>query len=1174
MWSKDIRYWLVLATTVGLVLLGIIVLVLGPGKGGGEVADPGAAAEWPEEQAKAWGNLCSAYDGWFGRLGSDLGKVEGDKWLKDSYLCEKVIAKLESAKARKIELDPRRIARAPGRPLSHLQHNPPDSARTPEASARTLQALGVVNQIEQALKQWPSQGSSGVAVLAARFDERGWHRQASYVQSLLAGATPGHGASLVSAVARVLDEAPAIEEIETEWAELQELSNTIEAAGDPIMAKFGSFLLAETVSEQGPGTREDIEALLSRVQELKEVARELAAFVAGNWQTKVDRNAFAAAREVVLPADGVPTRHTLITWLKEVNGYIALKPDPRDAWSGTGRIAETADQIEMLAREYGGDEEANAFSQKLADINGRVDGLMDRNAVISVEKNRAAILYELESLDKALLDVGEQVKLALLDHEPPGPWLEGIRQQDGISASQAINAQWRTRRDSLLDGVTAERLKDDIHFYSDLRGALKTLHGVLRDLDTEENLSAGLPNQEKLAKPWQQKLVGAAARRRERALEDCIKLISWQGGVPDVEAPRVQQGLTAARQAFKAWMAQASELIAAFDTIESRLDNCYLQDDAPDPQAGSVRTLLAGAQNSAALRDKDVEDAVAPIVQRIAYLSEIATSTDRARLAELVQAEAPGRPEVPLAAWRRLGRISGPPWPASLAELDVERELRRKLAGLAGGIGDGARGETLRRELAAEGHRRWLICYGSLSGSEDVETALSGRHEFAVDDAALAPSILYNISLYDLKGIDPKAADAQAVSRIQQFLQKVNSLPGEVTSQPDVAALMPALDEIAKDESSRQKAGDLANAGPAGPGLGGGWTAEVFEDGTYVDYKWEEEGHSLRFMRIDPQGGAERAAYLCTTEMPVGLFIDVVAEVGKWDEARVLFKDILDRFNVRFSVVDPRKGPRVWSVERDMSGLRLSNEWLSSPYYPAGRFPSPPGESHPMQFVPPAAALYAARLLGCRLPSAAEWRAAYDSFERDNPADAWNLRDATWTLQQEHIREVIRPREPGVPPPPAQWPDESIFWPPDTTVVRKVGDEAGPATTEHDGALWFFPVTSGRERTFQHLVGNVAEWVFDAADGLEDMEHIPPESAGSFTQNNSGRFRVIGGSALSPPELRPFDKPWPVDFESAGEGYSDVGFRLCFSGPTSTKAQRLRAVLRNRSYLPARPRAK
>ena len=94
-----------------------------------------------------------------------------------------------------------------------------------------------------------------------------------------------------------------------------------------------------------------------------------------------------------------------------------------------------------------------------------------------------------------------------------------------------------------------------------------------------------------------------------------------------------------------------------------------------------------------------------------------------------------------------------------------------------------------------------------------------------------------------------------------------------------------------------------------------------------------------------------------------------------------------------------------------------------------------------------------------------------------------------------------------------------------------------------DGVLWFKEVAPAGMGVFNHLVGNVAEMTLE-----------------------NGHLFTIGGSALSPP-TRAVDRELEIpNWRGGNKGYSDVGFRLAFSGPPGAK-QQLLAVLEKQSYL-------
>ncbi len=139
---------------------------------------------------------------------------------------------------------------------------------------------------------------------------------------------------------------------------------------------------------------------------------------------------------------------------------------------------------------------------------------------------------------------------------------------------------------------------------------------------------------------------------------------------------------------------------------------------------------------------------------------------------------------------------------------------------------------------------------------------------------------------------------------------------------------------------------------------------------------------------------------------------------------------------------------------------------------------SPTGAT-PLQYVSPQAAVYFSRLLGCRLPSGMEWKAALEQEGR-NPA-ASNLRDKTWASQHARIKQIRD--ELGEVNDRPEFPDIDSF--PRQALAAgdpPRGPAAQPAVAEEDGKLWFEDVTAGAggpSQKVQHLVGNVAEFVFD-----------------------------------------------------------------------------------------------
>jgi hypothetical protein len=336
----------------------------------------------------------------------------------------------------------------------------------------------------------------------------------------------------------------------------------------------------------------------------------------------------------------------------------------------------------------------------------------------------------------------------------------------------------------------------------------------------------------------------------------------------------------------------------------------------------------------------------------------------------------------------------------------------------------------------------------------------------------------------------------------------------------------------------------------------------VLDDGKAVAYSWKGKDHVLRFARVEAAGGSARPAYVATTEMSVGLFIDTVAAADRWAEAKGLLK-----------IYDPEQGPPkglyVWEWERDGDRIRVARQWLAggrrrTRAYPDGLDPGKPAADHPMQTVSLPASLYVARLLGCRLPSPGEWEAALNTAGA--PAKP-NLRDAAWGKQQDFVRTK---RAANIA---LEWPDTGIFWPPGAE--RREGGAAVAASKDDDGVLWFARV--GQPDAFHHLVGNVAELVLERPDRFDAEFRKGGELKGSavraYAEKHEADARVVGGSALSAPAVwngaeRPFHKTWPLDQPASRDGWADVGFRLAFTAPRESPAARLQRILRARGYLP------
>jgi hypothetical protein len=176
--------------------------------------------------------------------------------------------------------------------------------------------------------------------------------------------------------------------------------------------------------------------------------------------------------------------------------------------------------------------------------------------------------------------------------------------------------------------------------------------------------------------------------------------------------------------------------------------------------------------------------------------------------------------------------------------------------------------------------------------------------------------------------------------------------------------------------------------------------------------------------------------------------------------------------------------------------------------------------------------------MGCRLPTSAEWKRALSAAATGTP----NLRDQTW--QREYDRaKALQANGP-------EYPSGGIFWPAEAQKVPPMQD-AAPAVETEDGVLWFAPVATGNGPGFQHLIGNVAEFVWEDPAGIEGVEATAAKVKAALGKGE--KLRVIGGSALSPKSINP-SEPQQVKLGRPAKVFRMFGFRLAFSAPKSAIA--------------------
>lgn len=676
-------------------------------------------------------------------------------------------------------------------------------------------------------------------------------------------------------------------------------------------------------------------------------------------------------------------------------------------------------------------------------------------------------------------------------------------------------------------------------------------------------------------------------------------------GEPQKFAAAVEAG---ARAGYEAWRASAERALA-----DAARAAALLAEGRPAGGAGDDPAQLAkGAQGDAAL---------APLVKDLTEgLAQLEAVGKEDRLGALLdRLEGPAPLAVRVAAWARLGS-------ASWAGADA-KTLERAAAAAAGigGVVEAAGLTAERKAEAAAAMRASAAAAWTRLAAAALETPDDAARTAAFDQARVLAG-RFGAGLKEARGLSPRAGYAWLALEARAAIGVLEGAsPGDegalvarhagaieayakeagLAGEKDVADLIAALRNAADPNG---KSFDESQAGPLTPELPltaqMGWKLARADDGGGV-VEYVAGGHRLAFVTLKLGGAEEQEVLISTREVSAGLAAEVLSRssIGAdaaWTRVPEGTVTLLPMPSGR---EDPREGPRAWTSEdgRTIVGIsmpadRARQTWFgwfpwkeslrtptaSFAWLPSGVKLDPPTLDHPMQQVTAEAAVLVARRLGCRLPTAAEWRAAASAAA----AEPANLRDADWRGPRNVYVQSIEAwnrTHADSPINKAQMPSGGIFVPPDrASGFDKTKDDG--ALEGSDGSVLFRPAKAAAGEDKVHdLIGNVAEFVLASPEAVRRFEALPracqPDDAFGFfatgkgAEQSYGAVRVIGGSAISPPPPAGWDPSAELEVRESGpRAYSDVGFRLAISkGEGSTgKTPRARAlnVLRLKFRLP------
>lgn len=1058
----------------------------------------GAAAVLGMRDAAARKQVCAAKKQWAGALSTAIADPARRKVFESDPDLRRVIKDLDEAALPTFDCDG-----AGGR----FSFSP-----NLRQFRRTQDALDAVKRAERGLSPIQWRQLARAAELQGRFEARSWTRAAEHLAKRIAEARPG-SPDVATGITRLIVALAAVDRdlptVEAEWRQLQSRTKQLDEIRDNRLLQAFAVLLrragaeAISLSDSGFGGLDALRDAAARAERLAK-SYEYAAGLGADFdmaRLKDDMKDIDLAR--VQPAH-------IDLWLNSIPQYVVKRQEIREAAAALRKLAkEKIDEVIDSKLDPFQDQEFQA-RQKRVDW----DITQFANAQFiprdfedkTFAQRRASLEADVRSLGGFIrtVDVNEWLKKE--------PELE--------SKSPNLNAYWKSWKEAVSARAARGALPPDK--VNEVKTQTHRLRDVLKAYD------AAIPTP-----PTRLAFADAAARKREQVIE---KLLSAGGTMKLTETPEpakaAAEAVKSAAAGYGQWVEDLAELAKDFPLRQEVL----LPDNRPDEKWAKVRPKFWND----------------PLVQNIEVVAK-----DRQRIEQLRLLETKGRPqilevaqsapkaEVALHAWRLLGtdRMQ-PPWPSRPGELAAEAELRKRLLSLLAEVKSAEEKTALGKELLAEESRRWRR-FAEAAGADEamLTSAAELREEFGAtaDELAKLPAaVRFNLSLVEVRRRVHDGTD----EGLDKVVEQLVAAAGELKEGDVGAELQNRLRRLQEQEA-------FADQKPQ----------DVFELKPLPDV-------TVRFRRVKAPG--QRPFYLGETEVSVAQFSAIVESAAAWQGLRSLL------WSPRPGELgDPRRGPRSWEwVLKPAPRIYPPTLWLApddANNYPkefrdprAGKFNATvlsdalggnPSERHPVQYLSPEAAMYAAALCGCRLPTPGEWREAYDASEKDVPAAKWNLRDHTWQVQREHLATARSDSKALVPA------GDDACIPSQPPLSTDALEKSHP---HDDGTLYFRPVDGPGGNTFRQLVGNVAEFVCDAPEGFaraavkRDADVIK-----RFGTDSAGSVLVIGGSALSPPDL-PNDRPLPA---RPGMGYSDVGFRLAFTAPSRNLAEKLEWALEGQGFV-------
>ena len=556
------------------------------------------------------------------------------------------------------------------------------------------------------------------------------------------------------------------------------------------------------------------------------------------------------------------------------------------------------------------------LSQDTSETGTKIDAIVNKFAKLVAEKKKFSNTLKtrwpvqddikaLKRLYAQLLEVKKDVDKAT------DPWAElsKLKNLSEVSADYpGLNEIWQTWRDQNLGDVTEEKLGKNSQKIFQIKIDAENVFNLLKRLgnDADFNNNACNISPQFSESQWRHDIVAIFNDKRKSMIMEHL-------GNRDSASVTI-------KEKFESWRLTFCELANNFYELNKRVNAGFT---LHSEWANATTNTLFEKWRMKLRRFSELRSLVDPLGSRIKKLRSIDNKNGR----ELVNQEKwqeNYKPELLMTIWEKTRVLEN--WPASVEEIKHEATLRLKIRQLLPGIKgiDSAYAARVENQLNTDGEQRWLIGLEQLSGN-DIEVAFALKDEFGVHPDNLIPKNQYNLLLYEFKNIDWDAYKEDEITTISKnFIKKVEgNVP--IKNDPEIKKFLQELkatlngEKVATDDPFKE-------VGPRSSTVGNELIMNVVNEGELIEYRWLNDvfgKDSFRFIRMGSHIEGESAPfYLGTTEVSLGLFLQVIARTDKWDEINAFISE---------EASDPyRQGPWLWDYDDENSKVTIRNQWVNT----------------------------------------------------------------------------------------------------------------------------------------------------------------------------------------------------------------------------------------------------